>query len=512
MGSSSSPSFYAWQKLCVFFFLLQTLIIDSTIFSLTGGGEKKAMNPKIYFLITFLKIMEYFAQGSEQMEPSLSRKTHQKFSSKTRYDQRRNISFNAPVNCEPLHISMVLRHGSRYPSRNDVKKIDKMLNVVHDALLKSGIESTQIGELRLPWKNPFSPSNDKLLTSVGEEEMYNIAKRTLRRFPSLLSHPYAPQSFEFISTGTTRAAQSAMAFSFGLFEGRGHLAANRFQPVAILSRAVDNDPLLRFFDLCQKYLRRVAENKTAQYEYKNFKHGEEMRSVLEKVSSKLKIGHGVLSEEYVVGMYTACIFEVAIYERENTWCEIFDEEDLVVLDYLSDLKQYWKRGYGYPITYKSSCPLLERIITSLKNATEPLQEDQVYGSFMFAHGETLQPLYSLLGLFKDKEDLRADNFAKFRQRNYKTSYIAPFGANIAFVVYKCNTKDSASEQAEHFRSHLDSFMVQVFVNEELTAVPCCGKQTECPLETFLQCFNKEPCDLSALCSCESGTSKLHTEL
>ena len=463
---------------------------------------------KTFISIFCLTFVGYFAQECEQMETLFSKKTHLKLSSKTRYDQKRNISFEAPENCEPLHISMVLRHGTRYPSRNDVNKIDKMLNAIHEAL-KS--RTMQIGELRLPWKNPFSHTNDKLLATVGEEEMYNIAKKTLRRFPGLLSRPYAPQNFDFISTGTTRAAQSAMAFAFGLFEGRGHLGVSHFQPVAIQSRAIDNDPLLRFFDVCQKYLTRVVENKTALHEYKTFKHGEEMRKVLQKVSSKMNIDSGVLSEEHIVGMYTACIFEVAIYERENTWCKLFDEEDFFVLDYMSDLKSYWKRAYGYPISYKISCPLLNRIITSLKNATEPSVEDKVYGAFMFAHGETLQPLYALLDLFKDQEDLKASNFFKHRERKYKTSHIAPFGANIAFVLYRCVAKDTVSKESDNLGSQY-SFMVQVFVNEELIAVPCCSKQKECPLDTFLQCFDNRPCDLSSLCSVESATEASHVEL
>ena len=465
------------------------------------------MNLKIGISALCLAFLGNCVQESEQLESSVSQKTHL-FSSKTRYNQRkRNTAFEAPKNCEPLHISMVLRHGTRYPSLNDVGKIDKMLKVLENTLNAS---SVQIGDLQLSLKNPFSHTNDKLLAAVGEEEMYNIAKELLRRFPSLLSHPYEPHKFDFISTGTTRASQSAMAFAFGLFEGRGQLGASRFQPVAILSRAIDSDPLLRFFDLCPKYLTRVAENKTALHEYKTFKHGEEMRNVLQKVSNKLNIDSADLSEEFIVGMYTACTFEVAIHDRENTWCELFDEEDLLVLDYMSDLKHYWKRGYGYQITYKISCPLLERIITSLKNATELSMEDRMHGTFMFAHAETLQPLYALLDLFKDQEKLRADNFLKQLDRNYKISYIAPFGANIAFVLYKCNAKDMDSEEAE--RLGVDSFMVQVFVNEELIAVPCCGNQTECPFETFLRCFDNKICCLSSLCSVERNTEAPHVEL
>lgn len=465
-------------------------------------------------LVLFSVVIGSFLRDSHQLQPSLFEKTRVKFGSKTPY-RKREIAFERPKNCEPLHISMVLRHGTRFPSKKDVGKIDKMLKVVHEAFNSSTYKQKHIGDLRFPWKNPFSHSHDKLLAPSGEQEMYYIAKEMLKRFPRLLSLPYQPQDFDFISTGTSRTTRSAMAFAYGLFEGRGRLGPGLFQPVAVQSRDINNDPLLRFFDLCPKYVTEVAENKTALPEFKTFKHGKEMKAVLQKVLSKIDIPSGDISEESLVGMYVACIFEVNIYGRENTWCQLFDDEDLLVLEYLFDLKHYWKRGYGYPISYMIGCPLLENIISSLKNATDPTSEEKKYGTFMFAHAETLQPLYALLGLFKDREDLRADNFLKQLERKYRTSYIVPFGANIAFVLYKCSERQANSSK-ESEGLYPWPFILQVFVNEELVGLPCCDEQTECPLETFLQCFDNKPdisCNLSSLCGLESGSpEKSHTEL
>ena len=473
-----------------------------------------AMGFKIVVLMLFSVLIGCFVRDSHQLDPAMSQKTRLKFGSKTPY-RRREIAFEGPKNCEPLHINMVLRHGTRFPSKKDVGKVDKMLKVVNEAFNSSTHMQKRIGDLRFPWKNPFSHSHDKLLAPSGEQEMYYIAKEMLKRFPSLLSLPYHPQDFDFISTGTSRTTQSAMAFAYGLFEGRGRLGSALFQPVAVQSRDINNDPLLRFFDQCPKYTTEVVENKTAFVEFKTFKHGEEMKAVLQKVLRKMGISSDVISEESLVGMYVACIFEVTIYGREDTWCQLFDHEDLLVLEYLFDLKHYWKRGYGYPINYKIGCPLLENIISSLKNATDPTSVEKKYGTFMFAHAETLQPLYALLGLFKDHDDLRADNFFKQLERKYRTSFIVPFGANIAFVMYKCSERGvNSSKESEGFNPW--PFIVQVFVNEELIGLPCCAEQTECPLETILQCFDSKPnisCNLSSLCGLESGSpEKSHTEL
>lgn len=41
-----------------------------------------------------------------------------------------------------------------------------------------------------------------------------------------------------------------------------------------------------------------------------------------------------------------------------------------MLEYLNDLKQYWKRGYGYDINSRSSCILFQDIFQHLDKAVE----------------------------------------------------------------------------------------------------------------------------------------------
>ncbi|XP_022809597.1 multiple inositol polyphosphate phosphatase 1-like [Stylophora pistillata] len=465
---------------------------------------------KVIICVVFFALLGCVVNGRESKP---SKKTWLKSGSKTRY-QKKEFPFEAPEGCDPLHISMVIRHGTRYPSKKDVKKIERMLDVIN----KEIDPKWSNGDLYLPWKNPFSLDHDKLLASAGEEELYYLAKEFLKRFPSLLSHPYHPQNFDFISTGTSRTVQSAMAFAFGLFEGRGRLGPSGFQPVAIASRETNNDPILRFFDICPKYNVEVADNDTALHEYKKFKRGKEVERIGHKLSRLMTTApdysQTTFTAETIIGMYTACIFEVAIFNRESTWCLLFDEEDFLTLEYISDLKHYWKRGYGYPITYQIGCPLLENIVSNLKNATDPYSGERKYGNFMFAHSETLQPLYALLGLFKDQEELRAGNMNAHSRRKYRTSEIVPFGANIAFIAYSCNADDTRGKESDSYK--MEQFKIQVFVNEELVALPCCGEQRECPLKTFLQCFDTRPngsCNLSSLCRLESNTAEnLHREL
>ena len=464
------------------------------------------------FLCTFVALVvtgfQLFHQA-EGLAAGLSAEELQYFSSKTRYIPRDQPFAGVPQNdqCKPLHIDMLSRHGTRFPSKGDVRKIEKMLETVNK-LFSSG-SPFRLGELTLPGGNPFTMLQDKLLSTVGEEELYNLSRRLRRRFEGLFDVPYSPNRFSFISTGTTRTTQSAMAFAFGLFEGQGRLGPFKFQPVALDSSKIENDPLLRFFDLCPKYSREVSENKTSLYEFEKFKRSLPLKEVIENVAARLKTSSGALSPADIVGMYVACSFEVALLSKTNGWCALFDVHDLQVVEYLYDLKHFWKRGYGYEINYKIACTLLSDIHQSLVNASNHDYEHMKYGTFRFAHGETLQPLYALLGLFQVSEKLRADNFDKVGPtQQYRTSQIVPFGANIAFVLYKCNSAAAADP--------IHQFKLQVFVNERLVVLPCCGSESLCPLAKFLHYYNKavQSCDLKEHCRIETqqDVNNEHEEL
>lgn len=61
------------------------------------------------------------------------------------------------------------------------------------------------------------------------------------------------------------------------------------------------------------------------------------------------------------------------------------------------------------------------------------------GKFYFAHMETVLPMLSLLGLFKDSPPLKADNFDQLQNRQFKTNKISPYATSVGFALYDCDT-------------------------------------------------------------------------
>ncbi|XP_008285045.1 multiple inositol polyphosphate phosphatase 1-like, partial [Stegastes partitus] len=57
------------------------------------------------------------------------------------------------------------------------------------------------------------------------------------------------------------------------------------------------------------------------------------------------------------------------------------------------------------------------------------------------HAETLLPLITLLGFFKDSDAPTSTNYATQTQRSFRTSLMLPYTANLLLVLYDCGGGD-----------------------------------------------------------------------
>lgn len=57
------------------------------------------------------------------------------------------------------------------------------------------------------------------------------------------------------------------------------------------------------------------------------------------------------------------------------------------------------------------------------------------------HAETLLPLLTLLGFFKDSQALNSTNYAAQTNRTFRTSHMLPYAANLILVLYDCGGGD-----------------------------------------------------------------------
>ena len=75
-----------------------------------------------------------------------------------------------------------------------------------------------------------------------------------------------------------------------------------------------------------------------------------------------------------------------------------------------------------------------------------------------------------LGLFTDDHDLLASDWSADLEYSWKTSQIAPFGANIEIILYQCQAED---------------YKVMMLHNEKVMKQPACGMEL-CSLDQFYE--------------------------
>uniref|UniRef100_A0A1A7Y8J1 Multiple inositol polyphosphate phosphatase 1 n=1 Tax=Iconisemion striatum TaxID=60296 RepID=A0A1A7Y8J1_9TELE len=388
------------------------------------------------------------------------------FGTKSRYEEvnphllQDLLSVNASVlrpppgeSCSPVHLTAVIRHGSRFPTAKNIRRIHKLSEMIRKEASKSS-EGTVgwLRELRSSWEPWYTEEMDGQLVVKGRDDLRFLARRLATLFPSLLSEENVRKGkIRFVSSSKHRCVNSMEAFQDGLYQ---HWSRQDSPPEY---RHEVDDVLMRFFDRCRGYVEGVENNRTAMMEVEKFKHGEEMEALRRRTAEKLGLPFHRLTPDLVEAAFFLCTYELSIKSLHSPWCFLFDESDAKVLEYKSDLKNFWKRSYGHVINSLSSCPLFHHIFRTLDKAGRPRRSTDAApepASILVGHAETLLPLVSLLGLYKDQTPPTANNYHSQHGRTFRTSRIVPYAANLLFVLYDCQRGPRlqllVNEKPEHF--------------------------------------------------------------
>ncbi|XP_008151178.2 multiple inositol polyphosphate phosphatase 1 [Eptesicus fuscus] len=401
--------------------------------------------------------------------------------------------------CTPVQLVGLIRHGTRYPTAKQIRKL-RQLHGLLEARGPGGDPAAadaagrDLGAALAAWPLWYADWMDGQLVEKGRQDMRQLALRLASLFPALFSRENYGR-LQLITSSKHRCVESGAAFLKGLWQ---HYHPGLTPPdVADMECGPPriNDKLMRFFDHCEKFLTEVERNDTALYHVEAFKTGPEMQNILKKVAATLQVPVNNLNADLIQVAFFTCSFDLAIKGVKSPWCDVFDTDDAMVLEYLNDLKQYWKRGYGYTINSRSSCILFQDIFRHLDKAVEQKKRSQPISSpviLHFGHAETLLPLLSLMGYFKDKEPLTAYNYKEQMHRKFRSGHIVPYASNLMFVLYHCKNAKTPKEE----------FRVQMLLNEKV--LPLAHSQETASLYDDLKnhykdilqsCHSSEECQL-----------------
>jgi len=341
----------------------------------------------------------------------------------------------APEGCSPIHLNLLSRHGVRFPTKGDISSLTELAGLVQQYNKYIPDSFAYIKN----WTNPYPVTQQGFLAFSGEEELFLMGQRYNNTYYPVLSQQYFPDVYVMQSTQVPRTGASASSFAQGYLQGTGKIGPSGYQPTYIFSDTPSLD-ILRFFDNCPRYTLAMDDG-TINADQADIYANEKYPSIASRVAQTLGVsGEWDITVDQLDWMFTACAFEISVFNKTDGWCALFMEEDILVYEYASDLEEYWEKSYGSGIGYQISAVVLQQIVSVMEGVMAQASGYQNQKAYLrFAHAEDIIPMAALLGLFKDDYPLTANTSqGQIQNRNWTTSVISPFGANFAFALYNCS--------------------------------------------------------------------------
>ncbi|CAF98607.1 unnamed protein product, partial [Tetraodon nigroviridis] len=346
----------------------------------------------------------------------------------------RSILQPPSAQCREVHVTAIVRHGTRYPTGRNVKKMQSFYELVKSS--PSGRESW-LQEIQSQWRMWYTEDMDGRLVQKGVDDLRHLAVRLSKLFPSMISEEKLRAGrIKFATSSKHRCVNSTLSFKAGLAELWG-IPGEEIQHTI-------NDALMRFFEKCTRFVEEVERNTSALSEVEKFTQRPEMVRVREKIADRLRVPYSTITNESAEAAFYLCAYEFAIRTVNSPWCRLFDQVDAQIMEYANDLKQFWKRGYGHDINSKSSCILFHDLFGRLEKAGSDHRSGVEVAeavTVQVGHAETLLPLLTLLGFFKDADRMTSTNYAAQTGRSFRSGRIVPYAANLVLVLYDCGGDD-----------------------------------------------------------------------
>ncbi|CAL5366394.1 unnamed protein product [Camellia sinensis] len=327
----------------------------------------------------------------------------QHVSTVTRYGVVNNITDNSfvpsniPDQCTPIHLNLVLRHGTRAPTKEMLNDLALRMEILLQDAKEQKLALQKVPAWFWGWKSPWQGKlKGGELISEGEDELYNLGIRTRDKFPQLFNEDYHPNVYAIRATQAYRKSQEP--------------AVHKLKEPAL-------DEITHALVRCYNLNFTRQDTSSLRFLYKK---------------------------------------EASLLNITDQACALFSPFEVVLLEWTYDLELFILKGYGNALNYQMGVPLLEDVVQSMEQAIMAKEEEHAPGSYekarlRFAHAETLLPFSCLIGLFLEESDFEKIQKEQPLQlppkppqrRNWRGSVAVPFGGNNMMVVYSCPAKSSS---------------------------------------------------------------------
>nr|XP_029723160.1 multiple inositol polyphosphate phosphatase 1-like [Aedes albopictus]XP_029723161.1 multiple inositol polyphosphate phosphatase 1-like [Aedes albopictus] len=362
-----------------------------------------------------------------------------RFATKTSYELIHGSSSSREhivPNCIPSKLWLLSRHGTRLPGKKDIQVLPQALNNLRESILDNYDNrrtAPDIGRMCADdldllrswrWDRNISVEYESFLTDQGWSDLKLLARREKDRFNEVFNWPYDKQRYLFRHTKSQRTEASFKAFVEGLF-GDGAYNFINAEPEPT------DDTLLKPYDFCPAYDANKDKNKQPDSELNKFLRSRIYLQTLSDISTRLGFRYN-LSNDQIEAMWDICRYEQAWHlQQYSPWCSVFTKNQVNILEYKEDLRYYYQNSYGYEKSADLACYAVNDMVKNLGRSDG--QQVIAY----FTHEAEIQIFLTALGAKKDRDSLRAENYYAMQNRNFRSSELTPFAANLAAVRYQC---------------------------------------------------------------------------
>lgn len=155
--------------------------------------------------------------------------------------------------------------------------------------------------------------------------------------------------------------------------------------------------------------------------------------------------------------------------------QALDKNIAEVLEYGDELYNYYRDSYGFELSQKLPCMLIQDLI---KQMDSPVSSHKV--TAYFSHSTTLLMMLSALGAHHDSVPLLANNFKSNKNRKFRVSQISPYASSFAAVKYQCPTYHGINEK------------IVLLLNQKPVEMKWCKGEYVCTIAEFRKMFENSP--------------------
>lgn len=257
-----------------------------------------------------------------------------------------------------------------------------------------------------------------------------------------------------------------------------------------------NLELTDFHTICEKALSEQGVSLKKPPQYSKFLKSPAMRSLIHSISRRLGLEDNVSDSEMKM-MFRGCAFGHAIH-ADSSWCSAFSKQELRLIELLEDVDDYFGDAYGREVNQKAPCPVARDLVSRIEAIVERREPNPKRTFLRFSHAGAIKQLISYFGLFDQlntdlpptSSSCESDKWDS-RSRDWRSSLISPFSANIQFILYDCNPTGNSGSRID--------YRLLTLLQESPVTVRGCGGEL-CPLDQFLAQYRSSyQCNLKKIC-------------